>query len=119
MDKKSGGFTLIEIIVVIAILGIIAAIAVPRVDGFTSMAKERVCVANRKTIEIIYASFLAEKNLTHSDSVFNQFLLDNLDEICPSGGVITYEDGKVKCDVYVDEGEPPEEDSPGKEIPWL
>ena len=30
MDKKSGGFTLVELIVVIAILGIIAAVTVPR-----------------------------------------------------------------------------------------
>lgn len=36
--KRKGGFTLIELIVVIAILGILAAIAIPRFSGFRDKA---------------------------------------------------------------------------------
>lgn len=47
---KPNGFTLIEIITVIAILGIVTAIAIQRVNTLTIVAKKRVCAINRKQI---------------------------------------------------------------------
>lgn len=43
MIKKSKGFTLIELIVAISILGIITAIAVPRLNVYRSLADKRAC----------------------------------------------------------------------------
>lgn len=114
MDKKSDGFTLVELVIVIAILGIIAAVAVPRLAGFISMAEEKVCVANRKTEERMYSVFLVVYDIEHTDSIFSQLIIDHFDEICPAGGRIRYEDGKVKCSVHDDEYEPPR-----GEVPWL
>ena len=119
MDKKSDGFTLIELIVVIAILGVLAAVTVPRLAGFRFMVEERVCTANRKTAERMYSAFLVENDIDHEDNIFNQFLIDNCDEICPSIGEISYEYRKVKCSVHGIEREVEEQEEPGEEVPWL
>ena len=65
-----------------------------------SMAEEKVCDANRKAVERMYSAFLVENDIDHVDNIFNQFLIDNFDEICPASGVISYEYGKIKCSVH-------------------
>lgn len=78
-----------------------------------------VCVANRRLVERTYSAFLVENDIDHENSLFNQFIIENFDEVCPVGGVINYEGGKAKCNVHLGGNEGGEDEEPGEEVPWL
>ena len=58
--KGSGGFTLIELVIIIVILGILAAVAIPRYQNMSDEAREAQCRAVlgslRSGITIFYAN---------------------------------------------------------------
>ena len=57
---KKKGFTLIELIVVIAILGILAAVLIPKFTGFQNKAKATQALVNAKQIATAIDSLIVE-----------------------------------------------------------
>jgi len=59
LKKSKKGFTLIELVVVIAILGILAAILIPVIGGFITRANTAKDLANARSLFNCYAMALA------------------------------------------------------------
>ena len=59
--KNKKGFTLVELVVVIAILGILAGIAIPRFMDATATARGAKIVADMRTIESSESMYYAQK----------------------------------------------------------
>jgi type IV pilus assembly protein PilE len=51
------GFTLIELMIVVAVIAIVAAIALPAYNGYVQTSREAVLVNNISTIEIFQEDF--------------------------------------------------------------
>lgn len=111
------GFTLVELIVVLLVLSIVAAISVPALLGFIDEGQVRECTANREALaENIAAERMAYEvrgDDAEAPETFDiQTYIDHSSLKCPTDGHYTYEevtaeDGTgtsyiIKCDKHGD-----------------
>jgi len=99
--SRRAGFTLVEIMIVVAIIGLLAAIAIPNFVSARARAQANACINNLKQIDGAAGQFALEQGKKTGDTI--NFPVDLTPYIklnaasslpaCPAGG--TYSDGKV------------------------
>ena len=80
MEKKrsgEGGFTLVELLIVIVILGILAAIVVLAIGGLSDTAEKATCNSGAKTIESAEDAYFASPDLGNGSYAANGAALFN------------------------------------------
>lgn len=82
LNKK--GFSLVELMIVVVIMGILIAVAIPLYGAITENANNKTCSSNIKTIKSNAASYMSTYNskVTKKDDIASMFDDNKLPE-CP------------------------------------
>jgi prepilin-type N-terminal cleavage/methylation domain-containing protein len=99
--SRKSGFTLVEIMIVVAIIGLLAAIAIPNFIKARQASQKNACIANMKQLQGATATGALELKLAAGAQLTDAQLFGASayiakKPVCPANGTYTY--GKVDTD---------------------
>lgn len=102
MNMRNDGFTLLEIMIVVAVIGMLAAIAIPSFMRARTTSQEKACINNLRQIEASKEQWALENRKAQGTSIVTAEVNTYMKRIpvCPSGG--TYDYGLVGSNSYCD-----------------
>jgi prepilin-type N-terminal cleavage/methylation domain-containing protein len=92
--KKSGGFTLMELLIVIAVLGLLLGMLIPRLGGVTDDTVDTVCDTNNKGVRY-FTQLYYNKNAQLPNGLTNLVDVTNTAPTLGVAGLPTYQDDTV------------------------
>jgi prepilin-type N-terminal cleavage/methylation domain-containing protein len=106
-SNRKSGFTLVEIMIVVAIIGLLAAIAIPNFVKARTTAQKNACINNLRQIDGAKEQWALEnKKSAGTDTAsataeINAYIKGNATPKCPAGGTYTYGnvDSSPTCDI--------------------
>jgi prepilin-type N-terminal cleavage/methylation domain-containing protein len=92
--NRKAGFTLVEIMIVVAIIALLAAIAIPNFVKARTASQRTACIANLKQIDGAKATWAMELKKNSSDTMgasdlYGATLYIRDQPFCPGGGTYT------------------------------
>ena len=86
MLRNAKGFTLIELMIVVVIIGILAAIAIPNFISMQARAKESSVKANMHTAQLAMEDFAVQNNGVYATAAADATPSgDTVEDLCPNG----------------------------------